>query len=80
MRYKVKLERDGEDAAFGEWKATLYEDPPSSKLRYVAVAFGNSRDEVLRRIRGKRDVWEARREPEWVSLDDVPEPQSLKAV
>ncbi len=81
MRYKVKVERDPDDAVLGqEFTATLYEDPPNSRLRSVGVVFGASKEEALLKARRKRDAIEARSEPEWFSLEDVQESQSLKAV
>ncbi len=81
MRYKVKLEQEFDPLTSDtEFKASLYEDPPNGKLRYVAVAFASTKEEALLAIRRKRDAFEARREPEWFSLEDVPEPTSLKVV
>ncbi len=81
MRFKVKLEQEFDPlSSESEFKASLYEDPPNGKLRYVAVAFAGTKEDALLAVKAKRDAFEARREPEWFSLEDVPEPQSLKAV
>ena len=79
MNYKVKLENNP-GSTFEKWKATLYEDPPGDPLLLVAVVFADTREEALAGARQKRDAWETRCEPEWLTMDDVPEPQSLKAV
>ncbi len=63
-----------------EFKAELFEDLPSGKHRYIAVAYGRTEEDALLAIKRKRDAFRARREPKWYSLEDVPEPQSLKAV
>ena len=76
-RYKVKLEQRPD----GDWQATLYEDPVDAPLRMVTVSVAESRNKALFSAKQKRDNIERRAEPEWVTLDDeVPEPQSLRAV
>lgn len=78
-RFKVKLERKSN----GWYHAYLYEDVPNKPLRFTEeTAVSEDREECLREIRMKRDyLVMGEGEPEWLDLaDDVPEPQSLKAV
>ena len=76
MRYKAKVWQDSD----GWWRGQLFEDPVNASLRWTGeVAVAQDRDEMLRELRAKRDYLElGKGEAEWLTLDDVPEPQSLK--
>ena len=76
-RYKVKLEQ----TVHGNWCATLYEDPVGKPLRDTGQwEIAPTREKALERINAVRDALDSPSEPEWVTLDEVPEPQSLRAV
>lgn len=76
MRYKVKLWEDAD----GFWTASLYEDPVNRPLNWTGeLVTEKTREDALREIRAKRDYIESDKgEAEWLTLDDVPEPQSLR--
>ena len=79
MKFKVKIEHDP-NSTLGAYKGSLYEVDRKGEMELVTCAWDDDRDDLLRHLRDRRDAWLSRSEPVWVDLDDVPEPQSLRAV
>lgn len=81
VKFLVSVTEEFDPRAAGmEFKAELFEDLPSGKTRFIAVAYAGTEEDALLAIKRKRDAFRARREPKWYRLEDVPEPQSVKAV
>lgn len=78
MRFKLKIEEQADSA--WPWKGTLYVDPPGSRMEAVSTILSGTREEVIAEAKERKARMERLEEqrPEWLSLDDVPEPQSIR--